>query len=100
MYLNGADPKLITRTWQEVMENLLAKKTGSTLRRWETAIKDRNFDCLRNLCAVLADHPCVGPKELRNLRLVVRQVLVERRARGHPCFSSALVSSQPRIHRR
>lgn len=50
VYLNATDLKLATRMWQEVMENLLTKKAGSTLRRWETAIKDRNFDCLRNLC--------------------------------------------------
>ena len=49
VYLNGADPKLATRTWQEVMENIVAKKTDETQRRWETAIKDRNFDCIRNL---------------------------------------------------
>ena len=49
VYLNGADPKLATRTWQEVMENIVAKKTDETRRRWEVAIKDRNFDCLRNL---------------------------------------------------
>ena len=49
VYLNGADPKLATRTWQEVMENIVAKKTDETRRRWETAIKDRNFDCIRNL---------------------------------------------------
>ena len=49
MYLNGADSKLATRTWQEVMENIVAKKTNETRRRWEVAIKDRYFDCLRNL---------------------------------------------------
>jgi integrase len=49
VYINGADPKPITRTWQEVMENIVAKKTDETLRRWEVAIKDRNFDCIRNL---------------------------------------------------
>lgn len=50
VYLNGADPKLATRTWQEVMENIAAKKTDETLRRWETAIKDKNFDCIHHLC--------------------------------------------------
>ncbi len=50
VYLNATDPKLATRTWQEVMENIVAKKTEETLRRWETAIKDRNFDCIRKLC--------------------------------------------------
>ena len=49
MYINGADPKLVTRTWQEVMEHIVAKKTDETRRRWEVAIKDKNFDCIRNL---------------------------------------------------
>jgi site-specific recombinase XerD len=49
VYLNGADPKLATRTWQEVMENIVAKKTDETRHRWDTAIKDRNFDCIRKL---------------------------------------------------
>jgi site-specific recombinase XerD len=49
VYLNATDPKLATRTWQDVMENILTKKTDETLRRWNVAIKDRNFDCLRNL---------------------------------------------------
>ena len=49
VYLNGADPKLATRTWQEVMEHIVAKKTDETRRRWEVVIKNRNFDCIRNL---------------------------------------------------
>jgi hypothetical protein len=49
VYINGADPKLGTRTWQEVMEHIVAKKTDETRRRWEVAIKDRNFDCIRKL---------------------------------------------------
>src|SRR5450631_972181 len=49
VYLNATDPKLATRTWQDVMENIVAKKTDETRRRWETAIKDKNFDCLRKL---------------------------------------------------
>ncbi len=49
VYLNGADPKLATRTWQEVMEHIVAKKTDETRRRWEVAIKDKNFDCIRKL---------------------------------------------------
>jgi integrase len=50
VYLNGADPNLATRTWQEVMEHIVTKKKDETRRRWETAIKDSNFDCIRNLC--------------------------------------------------
>jgi len=49
VYMNGADPKLGTRTWQEVMEHILTKKIDETHRRWEVAIKDKNFDCIRNL---------------------------------------------------
>ena len=49
VYLNATDPKLATRTWQEVMENIFAKKTDDTRRRWGVAIKDKNFDCIRNL---------------------------------------------------
>ena len=33
VYLNGADPKLAPMTWQEVMENIVAKKTDETRRR-------------------------------------------------------------------
>ena len=43
VYLNATDPKLAKRTWQEVMENIVSKKTDETRRRWEVAIKDRNF---------------------------------------------------------
>jgi len=49
VYLNAADPKLGTRTWQEVMEHIVARKSDETKRRWEVAIKDKNFDCVRNL---------------------------------------------------
>src|ERR1035437_99094 len=30
-YLNAADPKLVSRTWQEVMEALVALKRGTSL---------------------------------------------------------------------
>jgi hypothetical protein len=49
VYLNGADPKLATRTWQKVMEHIVARKKDETKQRWETAIKDANFNCIRNL---------------------------------------------------
>jgi len=58
VYLNAADPKLATRTWQEVMENIVAKKKDETRHRWETAIKDKNFDCIRHLhvCETRPEH--------------------------------------------
>jgi hypothetical protein len=49
VYLNATDPKLATRTWQDVMENIITKKADETLKRWNTAIKDKNFDCIRRL---------------------------------------------------
>jgi hypothetical protein len=49
VYLNASDPQLATRTWQQVMEHIVAKKMDETRRRWEVAVKDKNFDCLRNL---------------------------------------------------
>jgi integrase len=40
------------------MENIVAKKTDETRRRWEVAIKDKNFDCLRNqtVCETRPEH--------------------------------------------
>jgi len=49
VYLNATDPKLATRTWQEVMEHIVEKKIGETRRRWDVAIKDENFNRIRNL---------------------------------------------------
>lgn len=49
VYLNATDPKLATRTWQEVMEHIVEKKLDETRRRWEVAIKDKNFNRIRNL---------------------------------------------------
>ena len=48
-YLDAADPKLVTRTWQMVMEQIVSEKNGSTRVRWATAIQDKNFDGFRNL---------------------------------------------------
>ena len=31
------------------MEHIVAKKTDETRRRWDVAVKDKNFDCIRNL---------------------------------------------------
>jgi len=57
-YLTAADPKLITRTWQEVMDQIVSEKAGETHHRWVTAIRDENFDGLRHLpiLETRADH--------------------------------------------
>src|SRR5689334_24536545 len=49
VYLNATDPKLASRTWQEVMDHIVEKKTDETKRRWDIAIKDKNFDRIRSL---------------------------------------------------
>jgi integrase len=49
VYLNATDPKLASRTWQEVMDHIVERKTDETRRRWDVAIKDKNFDRIRNL---------------------------------------------------
>ncbi len=43
VYLNATDPKLATRTWQEVMENIVAKKKDETRRRWEIGHQGQEF---------------------------------------------------------
>jgi integrase len=48
-YLTASDPKLVTRTWQEVMETLTASKDGTNQDRWLRAIKDRSFDHIRHI---------------------------------------------------
>jgi len=72
VYLNAADPKLAKRTWQDVMDNILTKKTDDTLKRWQTAIKDKNFDCIRRCRFAKLDRntrPGAGGWEAINQRL-------------------------------
>jgi integrase len=47
VYLHHGAPALATRTWQAVMEQIAATKTGSTQARWHSAIKDPAFNALR-----------------------------------------------------
>jgi integrase len=49
VYLTGADPELVTRTWQDVMNHIVRRRGGETRRRWTVAIHDKNFDCIREL---------------------------------------------------
>src|SRR5579884_813742 len=47
-YLAATDPQIGTRTWQQVMDEMVKLKTGETLKRWLTAIKDEALDLIRN----------------------------------------------------
>ena len=47
VYLSAGDPALSARTWQHVMDEIIATKTGPTRERWDYASKDKAFDSIR-----------------------------------------------------
>ena len=47
VYLQHGDPALATRTWQDVMTQIAASKTGATQHRWQCAIRAQALDGLR-----------------------------------------------------
>ena len=46
-YFAACDPDISTRTWQAVMNAIPKLKTGNTKVRWETAVKSKAFDSIR-----------------------------------------------------
>lgn len=48
-YLMAVDPMVAKRSWGHAMSEIIKFKKGSTLQRWETAIKDKAFDSIRTL---------------------------------------------------
>ena len=48
-YLAASDPKISTRDWQFVMDEMVKLKRDETQRRWKTAIKDKAFDSILHL---------------------------------------------------
>jgi len=50
-YLQHSDPDFVKRSWQHVMDEMGRTKSGSTKKRWDTAMKDRAFEQIR--CLVL-----------------------------------------------
>src|SRR5262245_28959118 len=48
-YLLVGDAQVATRTWQDVMNELVKLKTGETQRRWIVATKDKALAGIRNL---------------------------------------------------
>ncbi len=49
VYWKAGDPAGATRNWQTAMDELVKLKHGKNQQRWQTAIKDSNFDTLRQL---------------------------------------------------
>ena len=58
VYLQHGDPTMATRTWQEVMAQIVNTKHGNTQTRWRVAIKDKALDGLREckLIQTLPEH--------------------------------------------
>jgi integrase len=58
VYLQHGDPALAARTWQQVMDQIVSSQSGSTLIRWQWAIRDKAFDQIRHckLIETTADH--------------------------------------------
>jgi|CZKV01.1.fsa_nt_gi integrase len=58
VYLRHSDPMVSVRTWQHVLNEIIAIKTGPTQARWKSAAKDRAFDLIRNrlLIETQAEH--------------------------------------------
>ena len=48
VYWKAGDPAGATRTWLQVMNEAVKTKGAETRPRWETAIKDKAFDSIRN----------------------------------------------------
>jgi len=49
VYWQAGDQAVGKRTWQNVMDEIPKLRQGETKHRWETAIKDKAFDSIRNL---------------------------------------------------
>ncbi|MBL9139258.1 MAG: hypothetical protein JNK85_25540, partial [Verrucomicrobiales bacterium] len=49
LYWKAGDPAAATRTWQDVMEEIVKLKTGSTRERWRAAIDTEHFDRIRRV---------------------------------------------------
>jgi integrase len=58
VYLRHSDPLVITRTWQNVLDEIIGLKTGPTQARWKSAAKDKAFAPLlaRVLIETQAEH--------------------------------------------
>jgi len=48
-YLMISDPEAATRTWQDVMDEIVKLKRDETQRRWLVAVKDKALDGIRSL---------------------------------------------------
>jgi integrase len=48
-YLAAADPKMLSRTWNDALQEIIRLKTGPTRLRWERAANDKAFAIIKPL---------------------------------------------------
>src|SRR5271156_1248730 len=58
VYLRHSDPLVTTRTWENVLDEIIRLKTGPTQARWKSAARDKAFDLIRDrvLIETQAEH--------------------------------------------
>ena len=58
VYLQHGDPAMATRTWQAVMDQIVTTKRGINQQRWQSAIKNKALDGIRQrkLIETTAEH--------------------------------------------
>lgn len=58
VYLQHSDEAMSSRTWQNVMEQIVSLKSGETRLRWEAAARDKALDMIRHrkLIETVAEH--------------------------------------------
>jgi len=51
-YLSAVDPNFVTRTWDDVMADMMLDKTAPTLKRWQSVRKDPALHFIKNKVVV------------------------------------------------
>ena len=77
VYLRHSDPPVSARTWQNVLDEIIALKTGPTQARWKSAAKDKAFDLIRATVSLLRHRPsicwpCCAPAQFQPMRFCGR----------------------------
>ena len=49
IHMAALDPEFHTRTWQDVFDYMVQRRSGENRRRWSVAVKDKSLDGIRHL---------------------------------------------------
>jgi hypothetical protein len=72
VYLRASDPMVTTRTWQNVLDEIIAIKTGPTQTRWKSAANNHSIPAHRCASKSVTNKRRVFPKPaIRKLRKAV-----------------------------